>query len=252
MKSQNIKYVAYGGGVNSTAMIIGMLQHKIPPDLIVFADTGGERPDTYEYIEYFNKWLQQYNLEIQTIKKDGETLEQECIRINGLPSLAYGYKRCSLKFKRDPQNKYRNNHPQCKAVLKSGNKIDVYIGIDAGEAHRANNAPIDDKKYNYHHPLIDWDLGRDECIELIKSVGLKVPKKSSCFYCPSMRPTEIRELKNNHPELLDRALFMENNAKDNLKSVKGLGRNWSWNTFINQQDIEYLHVAEIPCACFDG
>ena len=38
--------VSFGGGTNSTAMIIGMHLHKIPIDLILFADTGGEQPHT--------------------------------------------------------------------------------------------------------------------------------------------------------------------------------------------------------------
>lgn len=38
--------VSFGGGTNSTAMIIGMYLHKIPIDLITFADTGGEQPHT--------------------------------------------------------------------------------------------------------------------------------------------------------------------------------------------------------------
>ncbi len=38
--------VSFGGGTNSTAMIIGMYLHKIPIDLILFADTGGEQPHT--------------------------------------------------------------------------------------------------------------------------------------------------------------------------------------------------------------
>lgn len=46
--------VSFGGGTNSTAMIIGMYLHKIPIDLILFADTGGEQPHTYEFIETFN------------------------------------------------------------------------------------------------------------------------------------------------------------------------------------------------------
>ena len=32
--------VSFGGGTNSTAMIIGMYQHKIPIDLILFTDTA--------------------------------------------------------------------------------------------------------------------------------------------------------------------------------------------------------------------
>ena len=41
--------VAYGMGVDSTAMLIGLHQRGIRPDLILFADTGGEKPDTYLY-----------------------------------------------------------------------------------------------------------------------------------------------------------------------------------------------------------
>ena len=41
--------VSFGGGTNSTAMIVGMYLHKIPVDLILFADPGAEQPHTYEY-----------------------------------------------------------------------------------------------------------------------------------------------------------------------------------------------------------
>jgi 3'-phosphoadenosine 5'-phosphosulfate sulfotransferase (PAPS reductase)/FAD synthetase len=49
--------VSYGGGRNSTAMLIGMWSRALIPDLILFADTGGELPETYAYIELFSKWL---------------------------------------------------------------------------------------------------------------------------------------------------------------------------------------------------
>lgn len=75
--------VSFGGGTNSTAMIIGMYLHKIPIDLILFADTGGEQPHTYEFIETFNGWLEKHGLpqitSVQYHDKDGNrlTLEQE-------------------------------------------------------------------------------------------------------------------------------------------------------------------------------
>ncbi len=37
----HINMVSYGGGVNSTALLVGLHQHRIPVDLILFADTGG-------------------------------------------------------------------------------------------------------------------------------------------------------------------------------------------------------------------
>lgn len=40
--------VSYGGGVNSTALLIGLHQHRIPVDLILFADTGAEHSHKIE------------------------------------------------------------------------------------------------------------------------------------------------------------------------------------------------------------
>ena len=39
--------VAYGLGVNSTALLVEFVKRDIRPDLILFADTGGEKPETY-------------------------------------------------------------------------------------------------------------------------------------------------------------------------------------------------------------
>jgi hypothetical protein len=38
--------VAYGGGVDSTAMLIGFKQRSIRPDLILMADPGSEKDAT--------------------------------------------------------------------------------------------------------------------------------------------------------------------------------------------------------------
>src|SRR5215469_1282443 len=102
---------SYGGGVNSTAMLIGMGERKEPVDLILFADTGGEKPETYAYVSRFSEWLKEHGmLPITTVRKTtkregrfhgpGETLtlEQHSLETKTLPSVAYGMKSCSLKF----------------------------------------------------------------------------------------------------------------------------------------------------------
>ena len=40
--------------------------------------------------------------------------------------------------------------------------------------------------------------------------------------------TEISALREQHPDLFRRALALEDNARQTLKTVKGLGRNYSW------------------------
>ena len=43
--------VAYGLGMDSTAMLIEFPPRGIRPDLILFADTGCEKPETYLYLD---------------------------------------------------------------------------------------------------------------------------------------------------------------------------------------------------------
>lgn len=50
--------VAFGAGTNSSALLIAMWLKGIVPDAVVFADTGGEREETYQFIEVFSDWLE--------------------------------------------------------------------------------------------------------------------------------------------------------------------------------------------------
>ena len=54
--------VSFGGGTNSAALLIGLYKHKIPMDLITFADTGAEHPHTYQFIEIINQWLAEHGI----------------------------------------------------------------------------------------------------------------------------------------------------------------------------------------------
>ena len=58
----HINMVSYGGGVNSTALLVGLHQHRIPVDLILFADTGAEHPHTYAYLDIMDRWLKDHGM----------------------------------------------------------------------------------------------------------------------------------------------------------------------------------------------
>ena len=50
--------ISYGMGLDSTAMLIEMHNRGwAAPDAIVFSDTGGEKPETYAYLDIINGWL---------------------------------------------------------------------------------------------------------------------------------------------------------------------------------------------------
>ena len=224
--------VSYGAGTNSTAMLVGLLEHNERPDFILFADTGGERPETYRHIKVVNDWCQFVGFPLIVTVREKETLEENCLRRKALPGIAYGFKSCSEHYKARPQKRW---------LKEQGIKGQFLVGIDAGESHRAK---LEDVRY----PLIEWDWGREECIEAIERSGLPQPGKSACFFCPSTKKPEILKIKSDHPDLFERALRLEANAE--LTSVKGLGRRFAWRDLTEKLQVEI--VPEISCMCFDG
>jgi len=244
--------VAFGGGTNSAAMLIEMEKRGVIPDLILFADTGAELPETYQFISKFSEWLEAHNMpKIDWVQYQKETLEENCSRQKMLPSLAYGFKSCSQKYKIQPQDKFCNNWQPAKDCWKRGGRVLKLIGYDAGESHRVKF--YDDKKYIYEYPLVRWGWNRSKCVDVVKEAGF-APAKSSCFFCPAMKKHEVISLANKHPALAQRAISMERNAV--LTSVVGLGRNWKCEDLIKADSAQMKLFEDlpdkIPCGCYDG
>lgn len=239
--------VAFGGGVNSTALLVGLHERGERPDAICFADTGGERPETHAHVERMQAWCNAAGFpEIvvvrATFQGQPHTLEEHSLRTRTLPSLAYGFKSCSQKFKREPQDMWaRRAFPEGEIVK--------LIGYDAGEPHRAERAPTIQGRFRYRYPLIEWRWAREECMEAIARAGLPPTPKSSCFFCPAMKVHEILALP---CDLKERAIAMEENAE--LTTVAGLGRRFAWKDIIRADSIQgkFFPETEIACECYDG
>jgi hypothetical protein len=242
--------VSYGGGVNSTAMLCGMIERGIKPSLILFADTSGEKPPTYDYVNGFSAWLVACGYPpITTVRYESknETLENEC-HVNGtLPSLAFGFKGCSVKWKRQPMDKAVREWTD-KPVIRA-------IGIHAGESRRGKIP--DTEQFHFWFPLIEWGWDQKACEATIVRHGHSLPPKSACFFCPAMTKREVREQAASAPDLHARAVAMEQNARaeGGLKYIKGLGRHWSWEAIANA-DAAQLRLLpdppQMPCGCHDG
>lgn len=250
--------VAYGGGTNSTAMLIGMVERNILPGLITFADTGAERPETYEFIGRMQTWLVSHDMpEIVVVQNDGVygTLERECQQKAAMPSLVYGWKSCSDKYKRRPQEKAINEWTDAQDAWAAGGKVVRAIGFGLGEEHRAERSEGDHKYANWY-PLIEWEWDRDECREAIERAGLPQPGKSACYFCPASTKREVLELRDKHPDLFAQAVTIERMAVDgHAHTVKGLGRRWSWEALASADEAQMRLWADPPpiaCACFDG
>lgn len=259
-----MKVVSFGGGTNSTAMLCGFRERGTVPDLIIFADTGGELPGTYAHLmEMDTQCRVWWGIGITIVKAtylgEFESLEDSCVRKRILPSLAYGSKACSMKHKVAPQQKEIVRHARVRGV----SIVENFIGYDAGEAHRRISKTEDELAKGigtrYFYPLVEWNWRRSDCVEAIKRHGLTQPGKSSCFFCPAMKRGEILRLKDEHPDLFKRALAIESNAAT-TKNMGLTGRALRWADIGAQDDaqgrlwdfLDEKDETDTPCGCYDG
>lgn len=230
--------VSYGAGVDSTAMLVAMKRRGIIPDLILFADTGAEKPETYDFIiRVMDPWLRSWGAPTVTWVKHRTTnrvsyndLEGNCLDNETLPSLAFGLHSCAIKWKisamdaflkgvRSGPNKRHGWQPAIECWAR-GQKPIKLIGYDNGPAdiRRRKRVSTEDDDFRYVFPLQHLKWARKECIQAIIEEGLEVPMKSACFFCPASKKWEIFDLAGRHPELLLRALKIERNALEGRHS----------------------------------
>jgi hypothetical protein len=235
--------VNLGLGVDSVAMLVGLKRLGERPDLIIFADTGGEKPETLAYLAVLNAWLMSIGFPTVTVvtrpigRANYRTLEENCLRNETLPSLAFNLKGCSQKWKGEAMDaallgrkRGKNKRPPMPfmaAAIAAGVKAVKLIGYDAGpkDMRRGKKSRTEDKFFLYRYPLREWGWDRERCEAEIRAEGLPVPVKSACFFCPASQPWELYWLAAVHPELFVRAVVMEDTARagrHGLTKIAGL------------------------------
>ncbi len=190
-------YLSFGAGVNSSALAI-LLVNEGWRGQIVFADTGAEYPDTYCWLDLFERdWLQLRGLHVTRLKglpwqrkAGGIGLLEYCEQAHVIPLAAVRW--CTVEWKVSAIERW--------AIANGLTLADSLIGIAADESHRQTQA---------RRPLVDRFIGREGCVRIIEAEGLPVPRKSGCFICPFQRDGQWRELWERYPELFERAKRLE-------------------------------------------
>ncbi len=253
--------LSYGGGVNTVAMLLRLVNEGWRGP-IVFADTGGEHPETYCHLTMMEAWCAERGLTIERVSfatltpEEGRdaarlahwsamwpdtpsTLEQNCLTRKIIPVLVARW--CSVIFKRSVIDAWANSRKYTERL----------VGIGADETQRAHCIP------GFSYPLVDWGWTRPECLRYIKAQGIPMPRKSGCFYCPSQKRSEWRELLDLHPDLYERAAAMERNAhRPGKRAILSNTNRWTLDELkdqfeaqtIMEFDEEVPRVYE-PCIC---
>ena len=203
----------------------------------VFSDTGCERPETYAYIGS----LKMQGFEITTIVPElggFNNLYDYCWHYRMVPARHPAW--CSVRFKREPCLSYYE-----KPCWQ-------FIAFDYGEKHRAQISSADEVETRW--PLIEREIDRQGCVDIIKAHDLPVPVKSGCYMCPQQTYSQWRELRRVYPELFCKAVELE---KRNIEYRKSKGKKPMYldsngkplDVIVNEAQGVLFEELKPPCYC---
>lgn len=224
-----LRTISYGGGVQSTALLVLAAQGKLddiiggPVDAALFANVGekAEHPKTLAYIrDIAMPWAAERGISVHELKrttKDGQVRDLYEHLVNGtvagkqsdiIPMRGESGAPMSRGCTRDYKVMVVARWLKANGVTAE-NPATVCIGISTDEITRVSNK----RQGNYErpvYPLIDLGLSRMDCIGVIADAGLPVPPKSACYFCPFTRPSQWAEMRRDQPEMFWKAAELEN------------------------------------------
>ena len=217
MKEHHI--LALSGGKDSTALAFFIKENM--PEIFeklefVFSDTQCELPETYDYLNKIEIFLN------KTIKKIlPEKSFEYLMQTHGyLPSPIKRW--CTVELKAKPFEKYINN------LFKTGIEIVyLYMGIRADEPKRIKYGKYKDKRIKEVYPFVDFGWNKKDIINILYEIGIGMPKyydwsnRSGCYFCPFQTKMNWINLYENHPDLFMKAKRYEDerNKKTEFKKV---------------------------------
>lgn len=215
-----IRTISYGGGVQSTALLVLAAQGVIDYPVALLANVGddSEHPATLAYVrDVATPFAAANGLELvvlDRIKRDGtkETLMGRLMK-PGSRSLpipvrmpdtgAPGNRSCTVDFKIKVIG---------RELKRRGATADapahVAVGISTDEHERAGRRKANPYEV-VEYPLLDLGYSRADCQGIIRRAGLPVPPKSSCYFCPFHRAQTWAEMRRDEPELFAKAVDLE-------------------------------------------
>lgn len=204
-----MNYLSFGGGVNSTALMLWLVDRKVEFEA-VYADHGTDWPETRQYVQMLKQ--KGYPITIIETRYHGLPLDDFCLERECIPSRIQRW--CTGAYKVIPLAKYMPT------------PCTVYLGISADEERRATRLRAGQRRNEtLEFPLVDEDIDRQGCIDIIEAHRLPLPIKSCCYICPFQNKEKWLALRTQHPELWAKAKRIEEGSNRRMAT---LGRKPIW------------------------
>ncbi len=204
-------YLSFGGGVNSVAMYLMLKDQNIEFEA-VFVDHGTDWPETYEYVDMFIKEGNPITI-LKPATRGSRPKNCYDTVFDNLYELSWALEMFPSRVQRWCTHRFKS----LTLINYHESPCFVFIGYDYGERHRAKISSNSGQEFRW--PLIEAEIDRDGCKQIIKDHGLPTPMKSGCYICPFQRVGQLRELRRKHPELFCKLEQLENRNNEERKRL---------------------------------
>jgi len=201
--------LSLSGGKDSAALAVYM-KDKVDNMEYLFTDTGKELPETYEYLNKLEAFLGKPVIRLNSEHNFDHYLKAYS---GFLPSQQMRW--CTRMLKIKPFEAYCGE-----------DTIYSYIGLRADEnrmGYISNKTNITAK-----YPFKEDGINKADVFRILEESGVGIPEyykwrtRSGCYFCFFQRKVEWIGLKDNHPDLFEK-------AKEYEKTTTPSGNPYTWN-----------------------
>lgn len=195
------KYISFSGGVESTTMCILWGGEATP----IFCDTGSEHAEMYKRIDFVEQRLKKLhgndfkvlrikaNVNSQKYNRSFSSLTDYVKTFKYLPSQLSRF--CTRLFKIEPIDKFLSSQGNCELMIG--------LNVDEEDSREGNKELQDNVNYTY--PLVDKELSREDCIDILTTYGLNPEfppymDRGGCMFCPFKSKKEYAAMVHFAPE----------------------------------------------------
>jgi len=236
------RVISYGAGTQSTAMLLMGLTGKLhsKPDFAIFADTGGEPKEVYDYLALIKDYVKkEFDFDIIIVKpktniiedllnpvtsKNGNTYIKNqpplFIKRNDDGNIYMIQRICTEKYKINPFHRYIKKRLHIKSNNPEQSKmLELWMGISMDEMQRMRVSQ--DWYAVLRYPLIEMEMVRNESIKYVEKFGLPTPPRSACTFCPYHHDYDWKRLKHNSPKEFKQVAKLERAMQEGTKENPG-------------------------------
>jgi hypothetical protein len=236
--TKDFTVLSLGAGVQSSTMLLMALHGEFSeiPQCAIFADTGSEPREVYEYLAWLELEAMKYNFPIIRCKKGNirddllNAIQGKSIRFanppfyvktdRGTSSILRRY--CTQDYKIDVIIKTIREDLmglRYKQRVPRNMRVTQWFGISADEITRVKSSRHSWITNKY--PLIEKDMTRDDCLAWLKEKNYPSPPKSSCLFCPYHNDRVWGRIKRESPDEWEQVVELDRKIRNGLPNVKG-------------------------------